>query len=101
MVGVAVMLVVLVVLGALWYVRVNTAGADRNPAFGNPAYDSTAGAWGVGDHQSTGYADVPASHGAPAVSAGYMDVSPGTQQAVGYMDVSASAIQDPDEEEDV
>ena len=82
-------IVVLAIVGAVAYVKMNQGGAGDEPegivAFDNPAYASADAAdGGVGYHEPT----------ALQSSAGYMDVAPqGTNQqsASGYMDVTASA----------
>ena len=101
---VALLLIVGVVFGAVFYVRSSLAKqASARPAqgFGNPLYDSTNA--NLAQQQTTaGYMDVPANQGtpmtSPMTSTGYMDVSPSDgHTASGYMDV-APGFDDGEEE---
>lgn len=100
-VGIAVAIIIMVIVGALWYIRQN-AGTNRNESggFENPAYEPTPITWEVdGGSTANGYADIPATANGDAGDSGYMDVTQSSTEVAGYSDISPKV--DDDVEEDV
>lgn len=102
MVIIALLLVVGVIFGAMYYVKSTLAKRVPQSGFDNPAYQSAAGAVtidvnpaGAGD--KSGYMDIPYSFQNEKAA----KVPPASAQATGYMDVAPGGFQDDDEEEDV